>query len=61
MYIHERKNWTDFRWNNENILPLLGNVRHLQGNLLGKMENTGFQLIEEAKLLTLRQYFKNRV
>ena len=53
MYVHERKNWTNFRWNNENILPLLGNVRHLQGNLLGKMENIGFQLIEEAKLLTL--------
>ncbi|MCL1968493.1 MAG: Fic family protein [Bacteroidetes bacterium] len=53
MYVHEIKNWTDFRWNNENILPLLGNVRHLQGNLLGKMESIGFQLIEEAKLLTL--------
>ena len=53
MYIHTRKNWTDFRWNNKNILPLLGNIRHLQGNLLGKMENIGFQLIEEAKLLTL--------
>ena len=53
MYIHERKKWTDFRWNNKNILPLLGNIRHLQGNLLGKMENIGFQLIEEAKLITL--------
>ena len=53
MYIHEKKNWTDFRWNSENILPLLGNIRHLQGNLLGKMESIGFRLIEEAKLITL--------
>jgi len=53
MYIHERKNWTNFRWSNEIILPLLGKIRHLQGNLLGKMESIGFQLIEEAKLLTL--------
>jgi len=53
MYIHERNNWTDFRWNTEKILPLLGNVRHLQGNLLGKMQSIGFQLIEEATLLTL--------
>jgi len=53
MYLHERESWTDFRWNSEKIVPLLGNVRHLQGNLLGKMENIGFQLLEEAKLLTL--------
>jgi Fic family protein len=53
MYIHERNNWTDFRWNTEKILPLLGNVRHLQGNLLGKMQSIGFKLIEEATLLTL--------
>ncbi|MDR1516624.1 MAG: Fic family protein [Dysgonamonadaceae bacterium] len=53
MYLHERNNWTGFRWDTEKILPLLGNVRHLQGNLLGKMQSIGFQLIEEATLLTL--------
>ncbi|MDR0371418.1 MAG: Fic family protein [Prevotellaceae bacterium] len=53
MYIHERNNWTDFRWNTDKILPLLGNVRHLQGNLLGKIQSIGFQLIEKATLLTL--------
>jgi Fic family protein len=53
MYIHERKNWTDFRWDNKNIFPLLGNIRHMKENMIGKMESIGFQLIEEAKLLTL--------
>ena len=53
MHIHKKHNWTDFRWDTEKILPLLGNVRHLQGNLLGRMQSIGFQLIEEATLLTL--------
>ena len=53
MYIHQKENWTDFRWDNEKLLPLLGRVRHLQGKLLGQMENLGFPLIEEATLASL--------
>ena len=36
MYIHEKENWTDWRWNIEKILPTLTSVRHLQGKLLGR-------------------------
>lgn len=32
---------------------LLTNVRHLQGRLLGQMENLGFKLKKEAMLSTL--------
>ena len=53
MFIHQRKNWTDFKWDNNKLLPLLANVRHLQGRLLGQMENLGFKFQEEAVLSTL--------
>lgn len=53
MYVYQNKNWTDFKWNNDKLLSLLANVRHLQGRLLGQMENLGFKLQEEAVLSTL--------
>ena len=55
MYIHERKNWPDFTWDHAAITTLLGDARHIQGRLLGKMEGLGFQLREEATLATLTQ------
>jgi Fic family protein len=55
MYIHENKEWPDFKWNEKGLLPLLSEVRHLQGLLLGKMSALGFQLQEEAVLETLTQ------
>jgi len=53
MYIHEKENWTDWRWNSEKILPTLTSVRHLQGKLLGQMESLGFDLTEKATLESL--------
>ena len=55
MYIHERKDWPDFTWDHAAITPLLSDVRHTQGRLLGKMEGLGFHLREEATLATLTQ------
>lgn len=55
VYIHQRHNWTDFHWENERILNLLSDVRHLQGRLLGKIELLGFELKDEANLETLIQ------
>lgn len=31
MYIHQNKDWTNFTWDNNKLLVLLANVRHLQG------------------------------
>lgn len=53
MFIYQNKNWTDFTWDNEKLLPLLGEVRHLQGRLFGRMESLGLRLKEEAMLTTL--------
>src|SRR5207245_11000456 len=55
MYIHERKEWPEFTWEQTNLAPMLAEVRHLQGRLLGRMEALGFQLREGATLQTLTQ------
>jgi Fic family protein len=55
IYIHERHNWTEFYWDDEKILNLLSEVRHLQGKLIGKVELLGFELKDEANLETLIQ------
>jgi Fic family protein len=53
--IHERKEWPDFFWKQENISLKLAEVRHHQGRLLGRMEGMGFSLKAEANLQTLTQ------
>jgi len=52
-YIHENPDWPNLRWNNATLLPLLADVRHRQGRLLGRMEGLGFRLRAEASLTTL--------
>ncbi|MEI6412028.1 MAG: Fic family protein [Bacteroidota bacterium] len=54
-YIHQRSEWPHFTWNHEELLVPLGNVRHLQGKLIGKMSALGFVLQQEANLETLTQ------
>lgn len=55
MYIHERKEWPNFKWDEKMVAELLTEVRHLQGRLLGRMDALGFQLREEATLQSLMQ------
>ncbi|MFZ1806177.1 MAG: Fic family protein [Cyclobacteriaceae bacterium] len=55
MYVHERKEWPDFKWDDEQLLQTLAEVRHHQGRLLGKMEGLGFKQKEEASLQTLTE------
>ena len=55
MYIHERPNWPDLRWDAAKLAGPLAEVRHLQGRLIGRMQALGFQLREEAALQTLTQ------
>jgi Fic family protein len=52
-YIHQSPEWPHFRWNDKSIGPLLADVRHRQGRLLGRMERLGFSLRAEANLTTL--------
>src|SRR5271168_4054938 len=53
MYIHEQKDWPEFRWDQSKLGGLLADVRHDQGRWLGGMEALGFELREEAALQTL--------
>ena len=53
MYIHERNNWTNFVWDKEVIYPSLIKTRYLQGNLLGRMQNLGFDLKTQSTLISL--------
>jgi len=52
-YIHENPDWPSLRWDNARLLPLLADIRHRQGRLLGRMEGLGFRLRAEANLTTL--------
>jgi Fic family protein len=49
-YIYQRKEWPDFKWDTEKIIDLLGEVRNMQGRILGRMESLGFEVKREAFL-----------
>lgn len=42
MYIHERENWTSFRWNETELTALLEEVNRKQGMLYGRLASLGF-------------------
>lgn len=50
MWIHEKKDWPNFIWDDETLASLLADARHRQGRLLGKMEVLGFPIRQEASL-----------
>jgi Fic family protein len=52
-YIYENKNWTDFTWQEIQINAIFGEVRNLQGKIIGHMNSIGFAKKEEANLTTL--------
>lgn len=55
MYIHERENWTHFRWDNAEVSKLLELVCRKQGVLYGRLSSLGFdsKLRAMAENLTL--------
>lgn len=42
MYIHERENWTEFRWDASQVALLLDEVCRKQGLLYGRLNSLGF-------------------
>ena len=52
-YIYEYKNWTDFTWENAVIHSIFGEVRWMQGKIIGQMNALGFSAKEEATLNAL--------
>lgn len=55
MYIYERPDWPEFKWDTDEILTLLIDVRNLQGRVLGRMGTLGFELKDQANLAILTQ------
>lgn len=55
MYIHQHKDWPNFKWDDETLLPYVSSVRDLQGRLIGRMESLGFELRDEAVLATITE------
>lgn len=52
-YIYQNKNWTDFTWNDKAINAVFGEVRLMQGKIIGQMNALGFSAKEEATLTAL--------
>src|SRR3989338_4643761 len=52
-YIYEFKNWTDFSWQDKAINVIFGEVRLMQGKILGQMNTMGFSAKKEATLTAL--------
>ena len=49
-YLHQRPDWPTLTWDGRALAVQLGRVRHLQGNLLGRMQALGFDLRQQATL-----------
>jgi Fic family protein len=52
-YIYEHKNWTNFTWNDETISAVFGEVRLMQGKIIGYMNALGFSAKEDVTLNAL--------
>ena len=52
-YIYEYQNWTDFSWQDKAISVVFGEVRLMQGKIIGKMNALGFSTKEEITLTAL--------
>ncbi len=52
-YIYEHKNWTNFSWNEKAINAVFGEVKLMQGKIIGQMNALGFSAKEEATLKAL--------
>lgn len=53
MFIYQLPGWPIFSWKLKEIVMILGEVRNLQGRLMGRMESLGFEMKAEALLSTI--------
>ncbi len=52
-YIYQKKNWTDFTWDDKAINAVFGEVKLMQGKIIGQMNGLGFSAKEEVTLSAL--------
>lgn len=50
-YIYEYDNWPSFTWDDKLLSVAFGDVRLMQGKLMGQLSSLGFSFREEASLL----------
>jgi len=55
MYLWEKADWPSLIWDGQSLSALLAAVARQQGRLLGRMEDLGFDLRNEAHLNTLTE------
>lgn len=55
LYLYDRAEWPDLRWDVARVGEHLAAVRYQQGRLVGRMRTLGFDLQQEAVLETLTQ------
>lgn len=55
MYLWEQRHWPELSWDSVRMAALLGQVSREQGRLLGRMQDLGFDLRQEAQLRTLTE------
>ena len=48
-YIWQNKNWTDFSWQSDRLLLLLGKARQIQSRILTRVKSLGLALTHEAQ------------
>lgn len=48
-YIWEHKNWTDFSWSSDELMPYLGQARQAQGKILARVKAFGPSLMSQAQ------------
>lgn len=48
-YIWQHKKWPSMVWQSDALLPVLGQARLAQGNLMGRVKRLGFELGDEAR------------
>lgn len=52
-YIYEHQDWSDFTWTEKAINAIFGEVKLMQGKIIGQMNALGFSAKEEATLTAL--------
>jgi Fic family protein len=57
MFIHERENWTDFRWDTNQLIDLMAQVNRETGFLAGRLSTIGF----DAQLSTVAETIANDI
>ena len=60
-YIYERPEWPNFDIDAEAVLPLLCDIRLLQGKQIGRLEALGFEARENAMLSAKIRHRRNKI